>query len=61
MFGFVIQVIPRTYTFYASSGLFAIFGVKMLREGLKMAPDEGKEELEEVQTDLRRRDDSVMI
>lgn len=47
------------YTFYASSVLFAIFGIKMLREGWKMKPDEGQEEMEEVQLDLRRRDDEV--
>ncbi|XP_042225347.1 transmembrane protein 165-like isoform X12 [Homarus americanus] len=57
MFGYVITWIPRVYTFYASSVLFAIFGLKMLREGWKMKPDEGQEELEEVQSDLRRRED----
>lgn len=47
------------YTFYASSALFAIFGLKMLREGWKMKPDEGQEEMEEVQLDLRRREEEV--
>ena len=47
------------YTFYASTALFAIFGIKMLREGYGMSSDEGKEELEEVQSDLRKREDSV--
>lgn len=58
-FGYVITWIPRVYTFYASSALFAIFGLKMLREGWKMKPDEGQEEMEEVQMDLRRRDEEV--
>ncbi|XP_050710925.1 transmembrane protein 165-like [Eriocheir sinensis] len=58
-FGYVITWIPRVYTFYASSALFAIFGIKMLREGWKMKPDEGQEEMEEVQLDLRRRDDEI--
>ncbi|KAK3860363.1 hypothetical protein Pcinc_033581 [Petrolisthes cinctipes] len=58
-FGYVITWIPRVYTFYASSALFAIFGIKMLREGWKMKPDEGQEELEEVQSDLRRREDEM--
>ncbi|MPC11782.1 transmembrane protein 165-like [Portunus trituberculatus] len=58
-FGYVITWIPRVYTFYASSVLFAIFGIKMLREGWKMKPDEGQEEMEEVQMDLRRRDEEV--
>ncbi|XP_042871917.1 transmembrane protein 165-like [Penaeus japonicus] len=57
MFGYVITWIPRVYTFYASSVLFAIFGLKMLREGWKMKPEEAQEEFEEVQMDLRRRDD----
>ncbi|KAK7081528.1 hypothetical protein SK128_024019 [Halocaridina rubra] len=59
MFGYVITWIPRVYTFYASSALFAIFGIKMLREGWNMKPDEGQEEFEEVQSDLRRREDDL--
>ncbi|KAK8374968.1 hypothetical protein O3P69_011315, partial [Scylla paramamosain] len=59
-FGYVITWIPRVYTFYASSALFAIFGLKMLREGWKMKPDEGQEEMEEVQMDLRRRDEELL-
>lgn len=31
----------------------------MLREGWKMKPEEAQEEFEEVQMDLRRRDDDV--
>ncbi|XP_066937799.1 putative divalent cation/proton antiporter TMEM165 isoform X17 [Macrobrachium rosenbergii] len=59
MFGYVITWIPRVYTFYASSVLFAIFGIKMLREGWNMKPEEGQEEFEEVQSDLRRREDDL--
>ncbi|XP_064104195.1 putative divalent cation/proton antiporter TMEM165 isoform X7 [Macrobrachium nipponense] len=59
MFGYVITWIPRVYTFYASSVLFAIFGLKMLREGWNMKPEEGQEEFEEVQSDLRRREDDL--
>ncbi|XP_064104191.1 putative divalent cation/proton antiporter TMEM165 isoform X3 [Macrobrachium nipponense] len=59
MFGYVITWIPRVYTFYASSVLFAIFGLKMLREGWNMKPEEGQEEFEEVQSDLRRREDDA--
>jgi len=55
-FGWTITVIPRAYTFYASSFLFAIFGLKMLREGYKMSPNEGQEEFEEVQEDLNKRE-----
>ena len=45
----VTKFIPRLYTYYASSVLFAGFGVKMLRDGYLMSPDEGTEEYEEVQ------------
>ena len=38
-FGYAITVIPRVYTYYLSSFLFAIFGIKMLREGWKMSPN----------------------
>lgn len=33
----------------------------MLREGFKMSSNEGQDELEEVQADLRRKDDEVII
>lgn len=46
--GWVITVVPRVYTFYASTALFAVMGIKLLREGLRMSPDEENEELEEV-------------
>jgi hypothetical protein len=39
--------------------LFALFGLKMLRDGYYMSPNEGQEELEEVQSDLRKREDEV--
>lgn len=58
-FGWLTTYIPRAYTYYISTFLFAIFGLKMLRDGYKMSPNEGKEELEEVQSDLRKRDDEV--
>ena len=39
-----------------SSFLFAVFGLKMLREGWKMSASEAAEEMEEVQEDLKRRE-----
>merc|ERR1719461_2398780 len=48
-FGYAITVIPRLYTYYLSSFLFAVFGIKMLREGWKMSPNE-------VQEDLRKKE-----
>jgi hypothetical protein len=51
--GWLITVVPRVYTFYASTILFAVVGGKLLREGLRMSPDEENEELEEV-TQVRK-------
>ena len=31
--GFATTVVPRWLTYYVSSGLFALFGIKMIREG----------------------------
>ncbi|KAG7300910.1 hypothetical protein JYU34_015253 [Plutella xylostella] len=56
-FGSIATVIPRIYTYYISAALFAIFGIKMLRDGFKMDKNEGQEELEEVQSELKRRED----
>lgn len=58
-FGWIATVIPRVYIHYVSAALFAIFGLKMLRDGWKMDPNEGQEELEEVQSELKRREDQV--
>ncbi|KAI5638390.1 hypothetical protein NE865_09024 [Phthorimaea operculella] len=58
LFGSIATLIPRVYTYYISAALFAIFGIKMLRDGWKMDPNEGQEELEEVQMELKRREDA---
>merc|ERR1712141_449422 len=55
-FGYAITIIPRYFTFYISSFLFAVFGIKMLREGWKMSPNEAQEEFDEVQEDLLKRE-----
>ena len=39
-----------------SSFLFAVFGLKMLREGWKMSGSEAAEEMEEVQEDLKKKE-----
>ncbi|XP_036410081.1 transmembrane protein 165 [Megalops cyprinoides] len=59
LFGYATTIIPRIYTYYVSTALFAIFGVRMLREGLKMSPDEGQEELEEVQAEIKKKDEEL--
>merc|ERR1711992_490446 len=55
-FGYAITIIPRYFTYYISSFLFAVFGIKMLREGWKMSPNEAQEEFVEVQEDLLKRE-----
>lgn len=59
LFGYATTIIPRIYTYYVSTALFAIFGIRMLREGLRMSPDEGQEELEEVQAEIKKKDEEV--
>uniref|UniRef100_A0A0A9WY82 GDT1 family protein n=1 Tax=Lygus hesperus TaxID=30085 RepID=A0A0A9WY82_LYGHE len=59
VFGWAATIIPRIYTYYISTALFVIFGLKMLIEGYRMSPTGGQEEFEEVQSDLRRRDEQV--
>ncbi|MBN3296005.1 TM165 protein, partial [Amia calva] len=59
LFGYATTIIPRIYTYYVSTALFAIFGVRMLREGMKMSPDEGQEELEEVQAEIKKKDEEL--
>lgn len=59
LFGYATTIIPRIYTYYVSTALFAIFGIRMLREGLKMSPDEGQEELEEVQAEIKKKDEEL--
>jgi len=56
-FGYATTIIPRIYTFYISSFLFAVFGIKMLHEGYHMSATEGQEEFEEVNEELRKREE----
>lgn len=57
--GFATTIIPRKYTFYVSTALFAYFGLKMLYEGYKMDPNEGQEEYEEVQAELKKKEEEL--
>uniref|UniRef100_A0A182QIY3 GDT1 family protein n=1 Tax=Anopheles farauti TaxID=69004 RepID=A0A182QIY3_9DIPT len=59
VFGMAATLIPRAYTFYISTALFAMFGLKMLYDGYHMSATDAAEELEEVQSDLRRREDEL--
>ena len=53
------QFIPRTYTYYASSFLFAIFGLKMLRESYGMSHSDANEEYEEASSSLRESEEKI--
>ncbi|MFH4973921.1 hypothetical protein AB6A40_000630 [Gnathostoma spinigerum] len=53
--GWVTQVIPRSITYYISTVLFALFGLKMLYEGYHMSPSEGKEEYEEAHAEVQKK------
>ena len=44
-------------TYYISSLLFAIFGIKMIYEAYHMSANEGQEEFEEVNEELRKREE----
>uniref|UniRef100_A0A182Y9L0 Uncharacterized protein n=1 Tax=Anopheles stephensi TaxID=30069 RepID=A0A182Y9L0_ANOST len=59
LFGMAATLIPRVYTFYISTALFALFGIKMLYDGYHMSATGAAEELEEVQSDLRKREDEL--
>jgi len=52
-----LNIVPKAYTYYISAILFAIFGLKMLKEGYYMSPEDAQEEMEEVQEELRKKDD----
>lgn len=58
--GWATQIIPRKFTYYASTVLFALFGLKMLKEGWTMSPTEGQEEYEEALDDIKKREDEVI-
>lgn len=57
VFGMAANLIPKIYTYYISTLLFVIFGLKMLRDGIRMSEAEAQEEFEEVQMDLKKRED----
>lgn len=53
----VPTLIPKYITNFLASGLFLVFGVKMLLEARKMSPDEGvSEEMKEVEMELEEKE-----
>lgn len=51
------KFLPRKYTYYASSFLFALFGLKMLKEGYEMTGHDANEEYEEASSTLRESEE----
>lgn len=54
-----MSVVPKKYTYYGSVILFFLFGIKMIIDGMRMSPNEGQEEYEEVQAELRKKEEEV--
>ncbi|KAK0417758.1 hypothetical protein QR680_013192 [Steinernema hermaphroditum] len=54
--GWVTQIIPRAVTYYISTALFALFGLKMLHDGYHMSPNEGQEEYDEAQAEVQKNE-----
>lgn len=53
----VPTLIPERFTHLAAAVLFTVFGVKLLREGLAMSPEEGVgEEMREVEQELEEKE-----
>ncbi|KJH51368.1 hypothetical protein DICVIV_02487 [Dictyocaulus viviparus] len=54
--GWISQLIPRKFTYYVSTVLFALFGLKMIHEGYYMSASEGQEDFEEAQAEVTKRE-----
>ncbi|KAK4211795.1 putative transmembrane protein pft27 protein [Rhypophila decipiens] len=53
----VPTLIPKRITNFLASGLFLVFGARLLREGLAMSPDEGvSAEMQEVEAELEEKE-----
>ena len=53
----ITQFIPKVYTYYASTFLFALFGLKMLHEGYYMASSDASDEYEEANSTLKESEE----
>uniref|UniRef100_A0A0N5ADZ4 GDT1 family protein n=1 Tax=Syphacia muris TaxID=451379 RepID=A0A0N5ADZ4_9BILA len=56
LLGYATQVIPRALTYYISTALFALFGLKMLYEGYHMSSNEGHEVYEESNAEIQKKE-----
>ncbi|KAM7208949.1 putative transmembrane protein pft27 protein [Naviculisporaceae sp. PSN 640] len=53
----VPTLIPKRITNFLASGLFLVFGARLLKEGLAMSPDEGvSAEMQEVEAELEEKE-----
>lgn len=53
----VPTLLPKRFTNFAAAILFLVFGIKMLREGFAMSPDDGVgEEMREVEMELEEKE-----
>ncbi|KAL5120679.1 GCR1-dependent translation factor 1 [Pleosporales sp. CAS-2024a] len=53
----VPSVLSERFTHFAAAALFLVFGIKLLREGLAMSPDDGVgEEMREVEQELEEKE-----
>ncbi|KAL3879096.1 hypothetical protein ACJMK2_031410 [Sinanodonta woodiana] len=59
LLGYATTIIPRQYTYYVSSILFAVFGFKMLKEAYQMSEDGSQEEYEEAQAEIKKKEDEM--
>lgn len=59
MLGLTSMIIPRWITYYLSSLLFALFGLKMLKEGYSMTAEEEQEEFEETKKQILSKEDEM--
>jgi Ca2+/H+ antiporter, TMEM165/GDT1 family len=56
----VPALLPKRFTNVAAAILFLCFGVKLIREGLAMSPDEGVgEEMKEVEMELEEKEQEI--
>lgn len=54
--GMVMSIIPKVYTFYASTTMLVFFGMRMLREAYGMSADEGLKGFEAMEKDFRAKE-----
>lgn len=54
--GMVMSIIPKVYTFYASTTMLVFFGMRMLRDAYGMSADEGLKGFEAMEKDFKTKE-----